>query len=204
MLLVTADALVEELGFDAMTDIKDAATGALHAATTVIEARLGTVFQERENVDRYYVNEPGYLQANSFVTEFRLTQGFVQEITRLVRAPAVNLLGHSSAISYPGDVILDKEKGKVTDYTTFYSRHFVEIGYKAGFPVDFANEEAYDQEIVPEWLKQVAKLKATLLLSDHPVMTQSQIQIDTRTLNQQVELILTRNVRYTPVAMLPL
>jgi len=204
MMLATVEALVEELGFDAMTDITAAAAGALQAATAVIEARIGTSFEERANVDRYYVNEPGFILANSFVTEFRLTNGFVQEITHLRRAPAVELLSHNSAVSYPGLVIIDKPKGKITDYVTYYSRHFVEIGYTSGFPVSDTDENAYDPDVVPAWLQQVARLKATILLSEHPVMSQAQINIDVRTLNQQAELILNRNVRYTPTAILPL
>jgi hypothetical protein len=202
MLLAAVADLRAQLGFDDMTDINAAITGALHAAEPYLAAVLGTEFEETERADVFYVHEPGLQQGAHVQTEFRLRQGFVQADTLTVE------IGNAYAFEDPtevtSDVILQTEKGVVTDYQTVYDRDYVRVTYTAGFAVDDDDADSYDLSVVPAWLQEAAKLQALITLETHPSLEGAGIKQDTNKLNAQLGHIVRRHMRYAPVALLPI
>lgn len=212
MMLLDPTIIRDELGFDDMTDINDAITGAVQAATASLSAALHTSFDAGTHTDTWFVEAPLRKVAGLCETEFRLTYGFVQTLTSFGYSTYANLLGTSEALNSLSDVVLSAEKGSIRDFTTDYTRTFARAVYTHGFAVDDANQDVYDQEQVPQWLKEAAKMQALVLLANSPALKQAGIDIDTysyASLKQQgpgtvLQAILAQHARYMPLAILPL
>jgi hypothetical protein len=206
MFLANPVEIREALGFDEMADIDNAIRSCLKSATSILSARLGSPFDAGEFVDRYYVNAPGFRDGGSVQTEFRLSRGFVQEITGAGWSDSMTVLGMRPVplLEYMIMDQRDREIGRVRDYTTPYGRSYVSIAYKAGFPVSKFDDETYDLDVVPGWLQEAAKMRALILLNGNAALEQATIKIDTKTLGEELNAILAEKKRYTPVAMLPL
>lgn len=194
----------DQLGFDDMTDITAAISSALHSATAVISARIGTELDRATLTDLFYVNAPGYEQGKSVQTVLRLTQGFVQTLVTVELADMVTYFGTDAVTDIKGTVFPDASLGVLKDMVTPYNDQFVKVVYTAGFEADTVDPTMYNQTQVPDWLKELAKIQAILLLSKHPSMVNSGVEIDVETMRSQLDAIIQRKIRYTPIAILPM
>lgn len=199
-MLADPTAVRDALGFDDMTDINEAIRSALATATVTISSRIGTSFDRNTVTDTYYVYESSWQQGSLNLTEFRLTQGFV---SGAVVGTSSSLADGSDAQAMAG-LTLMAELGVVKDFQTRFDQKFVRLTYTAGFEADTTDPEMYDLTQVPAWLQDTAKLQALLILSKHPTLTQADVEIDARTISTQLNTILSRHTRYTPVALLPI
>jgi hypothetical protein len=206
MLLANPTEIREALGFDDMTDITDAITSALKAATTILSARLGTPFDAGEFTDRFYARDVGFRDGASVSTEFRLSRGFVREIVRCGYSDSMTALG-LTPLDLSKNLMMDSQDrmiGRLRDYTTPYRGSFISITYTAGFPANPDDPDQYDLSVVPGWLQEAAKMRALIGLSGHPSLKQADVAIDTKTIDAELGAILSSNQRYTPVALLPM
>lgn len=201
MKLVSVDTVRDALGFDDMTDISDAIDTALHAATSILEARLGTTFGRETLSDKFYVYEPGFVQGTLQLTTFLLRRGFLVNVTSVGYS---DVPAGGSSVDILSQVQINSSMGLITNYEVPLDQVFVAVAYVSGFEVDETDAELYKPDQVPMWLQEAAKLQALMQLSKHPTLTQAQIEIDTKTVGMQLDNIVKRNLRYAPTAMLPL
>jgi hypothetical protein len=227
MLLASVTDILDALGFDAMTDITSAATMALDAAEAQLASTLDTDFTQGSYVDTFYVEEPPFRSGPAASTEFRLSHGLVSTLTSVIANGDPTAFGTSQTVTYnngsgwpyafsPGenlDVTANcspqflgqfKERGVVRDFMTRYCRTWVQISYTSGFPADGTNPASYDLTQVPDWLQQAAKTCALINLSGSPALSEANVKLDVPTLKVQFRSLLTRRIRYAPMALLPL
>jgi hypothetical protein len=204
MLLASVTAIRDQLGFDDMSNITDAITGALHTAEALLSARLGTPFDAGAFSDTFYVDEPGFIQGDMYKTEFKLTRGFVQDVTEVsLTTPTSMYFIVRDQPSLITSLATNKEKGLCLDVATFYRRSWVKISYTAGFTVDDTDPASYDLTKVPSWLQQLASLRAMLLLNGTGPLENAGIKLDAKTLGSEIEAIIQQHMRYFPTALLP-
>lgn len=207
MLLADPADIRSDLGFDNMTDINDAIQAALLASEPLIGARLGTGFDlVTDQVDVFYVPSPPFQQGQAVSTEFRLKRGFLESYSAIYGATFDALT--SDPLDLAGILVgsADQlEKGVLVDYRTVYVNSYVQFTYTAGFHPASADpgEISYDLTEVPQWLQELAKIRAKIALADSAVVTEAQIKIDTKTLTSQYNTIAGYHQRYAPVALLP-
>lgn len=203
MLLALVEDIAAELGFENTLDMSTAVNGYLNAADALLQSRLGTVFAKGVGVvDTFYAHEPGFTQGVSVQTQFRLSRGFVKTLTEVVYAATLDDLGAGTNIT--ATVVLDPDKGVLRDMRTVYAGQYVRATYTAGFDADTQYPEAYKKSDVPEWLRQLAKLKCKELMAGHPQLKNAGIDLDAKALGMQYEAALIPKTRYAPVALLPL
>lgn len=227
MLLASVTEIIEQLGFDAMTDITNAVTMALDAAEAQIASVLDTDFTQGTYVDTFFVDQPPYQVGPAVSTEFRLSHGNVTALSTVYANGDPVGFGTDPVITYdngsgwpyafaPGEnldvtanisptfVGVTKERGVVKDFKTRYKRTWVQITYTSGFPADGGNAASYDLTTVPDWLQNAAKTCAMISLADNPSLTEAQITLDKAMLKTQYRALLSRKTRYAPMALLPL
>ncbi|WP_113155974.1 hypothetical protein [Nitratireductor sp. OM-1] len=193
MLLTSAAAVREELGFDDMTDINDAVAMALNAAEPQLASALNTSFGRAEVTDTFWVPEPTVVDGPHRKTEFWLSRGFVfGDLT-------------VAGFDVPPDAIkLNRERGVARDWETFYVRAHVALTYTAGFEADETNPKQYKLDQVPSWLQEAARLQALVHLSSAAPITEAGISIDVETCRTQLASLMTDHSRYAPMAIHPL
>ena len=205
MLLASVSDILDDLGFDAMTDITASATLALDAAEAQLASVLNTEFDQGTFVDTFYVSEPPYLDGPVSETEFRLRRGLATSLTSIRYAGTVQSLADASvAIDITATAQLHPDKGIVKDFVTRFRRQFVQITYVAGFPPDTSNPASYLISTVPDWLQQAAKAAAMLSLADSPALAEAQIKLDKTVLGIKYNALINRKLRYAPLSILPL
>ena len=208
MLLTSVANIVEQLGFDPMTDVGFAVQTTLDAADAMLQSQLNTDFEMAAYVDTFYVRRPGLLDGPHMESEFRLSNGLVTSIVSVLVASQPGVFGTpSSATDVTANVIVEKDKGVVRDFTTPYSRQYVQITYTAGFNVDPTSGSpptSYLLSEVPDWLQNAARLMALIGVADNAAITEAQIKLDTKTMGLQLSALLARKLRYAPAALLPL
>ncbi|MCO5157870.1 MAG: hypothetical protein M9945_14170 [Aquamicrobium sp.] len=201
MLLASVKEIRDQLGFDDMTDINDAITQALHAVEPQIAARLDTSFARGTQSDTFYVGEPTVQAPGVNKTEFRLRRGLVQSIISVTATANSLLFSEAEQTDLTSIVLPDKDKGIVRDLKTAYHQQTVEIAYIYGFEDD---DTSYDLGQVPKWLKESARILALIHLSSNPALTEAEVKLDVRMLSAQYEALMSKHVRYAPMALLPL
>ena len=205
MLLASVNDILNDLGFEAMTDITASATLALDAAEAQLASVLNSEFDQGTFTDTFFVSEPPYLDGPACETEFRLRRGFVSSLTSVRYAgPVQDLMDPSAYNDVTATAQLHPDKGIVKDYVTRFRRQFVQIVYVAGFPEDGTNPASYDLTKVPDWLQQAAKTAALLSLADSPSLSEAQIKLDKTVLGIRYSSLINRKLRYAPLSLLPL
>jgi hypothetical protein len=208
MLLASVTEVVERLGFDAMTDITFAVTMAMDAAEPQLAGLLNTDFDRGTFTDTFYVDEPTVIEGQAFATEFRLTRGLIASITSVkVAYEYANFTDGSVLLDYTPTVILHSGKGLVKDVANRYSRQYVQIVYVAGFDPDASSPPivgSYSLAEVPDWLQQACKIKTLLGLVDDASLSEAQIKLEPKVLQPQLNSLLSKHLRYAPLALLPL
>lgn len=219
MLLASVAEILERLGFDVMPDITNSVTFALDSATEQIAAILDTDFTQGTYTDTFYVEKPPYRVQQATSTEFRLRRGLVSSLTSVLAAYNVGdfnpgsppLLptywANNQSISQQSDtpinvtpnVVLDGDRGVCKDFQNNYKGMYVQITYVSGFAVSGNSYLA-----VPDWLQQAAKLKAMMALANDPSLEEAQIKIDVKVLAPQFNSLISRKLRYAPIALLPM
>jgi hypothetical protein len=217
MLLAQPSDILSDLGFDSMPDILSAATMALDAAEQQLAAALNTDFAQGAFTEMFYIRE-GHCRSS---TEFRLSQGFVSSLTSvkacydlasLTGQPTVigdfgqlcDLSPGSTPVEVTSMVTLDSDRGVIKDIQNRYRHLYVQIVYQAGFAVDPDNSASYLLTSVPDWLQQAAKLAATLGLADSGPIVEAGLKIDKQLVGQRYTSLISRKMRYAPLAFLPL
>lgn len=205
MLLASVTDILNNLGFDAMTDISVAATMALDAAEAQLASVLNSEFEQGTFTDTFYVSAPPYRDGPVCETEFRLRRGLLTSLTSMRYSPTVAGLTDSTVyVDVTATVQLHPDKGIVKDYTTPYRRKYVQITYAAGFAADTGNPASYNLTAVPDWLQQAAKTAALLSLADSPALSEAQIKLDKMVLGIKYNSLINRKLRYAPLSILPL
>ena len=201
MLLAAVAEVRETLGFDDMTDINAAITGALDAAEHYLAGVLGTPFDRVTTSDLFWVERPGFRQQAHVQTEFRLKRGLIDiNDFSTAQSPLPTMAG-SIALT---DIALHAPKGLVTDYRTAFDHAYVRFTYTAGFPVDADNPLSYALATVPRWLQSAAKTHALITLETHPSLVEAGVKQDTTALKMALGGMLRPYIRYTPAALLPI
>lgn len=203
MLLGDVADIRNDLNFDDMPDINEAIEAALLAAYPELVAALGTELTQATVTDFFYAPEPGFYQDGYVETKFKLRRGFVQALTEMARGPTRISFGTSGAIVFTDEVILDADRGFVSDYATPYFRQWVRITYQAGFAAKTGDPKSFDLDTVPDWLLQAAKMQAKLHLAGAPVMESAAVKINSSTLKAGLRALLSTKSRYAPTAILP-
>lgn len=201
MLLTTVESVRNPLGFDDMTDINAAIETALHSVEPQLEAQLGTRFDRVTQTDIFYVAEPGFIREPHVSTEFRLSRGFLASNPTIVCKDATN--GDFTLTISPGATMVNLELGKITNIGTRFQHTTVTVTYTAGFEID-TQGDAYIAAQVPAWLREAAKLRALSLLASSPMLKDAGIELDPKVLDGQAAALINRNLRYMPVALLPI
>ena len=206
MLLALPSDVVSQLGFDNMADIAFAVQMAMDAAEPYLASQLNTDFGAGSYSDMFYIREPRYRDGSGYSTELRLHQGNITAITSvLVSSDVAGFANGDSAVTdVTANVFVDNDKGIVKDFTTPYARQFIKISYTAGFATDPANPASYLISSIPDWLQNACKLKTLIGLVDSPALSEAQIKLDAKLLQSQLNALLSRKIRYAPIAALPL
>jgi hypothetical protein len=205
MLLAAVSDIIAELGFDAMTDITVATTQALDAATDVLAALLNTEFDSSIQSDTFFVSDPPYRNGPAVQTEFRLNYGMVSAVASVLVSDTMQGLDDpSSCTDVTNNLIWDMDRGVGKDFLTPYRRQFVRINYTQGFPVSGTDPTSYDLTTVPGWLQSAAKTRAMLDMADSPALSEAAIKLDKRMMGLKLNSLLSRHLRYAPLALLPL
>ena len=205
MLLAAVSDIVEDLGFDSMTDINVAASMALDAATSVLASLLNTDFDQATLIDTFFVRFPPYRNGPAVQTEFRLNQGLVTSVLSAKSASKQPAFTDAASVTDVSSAIVwDLTKGVGKDFTTHYVDQFVQISYVCGFPVSSTDPISYDLTVVPDWLQNAAKTRAMIDLADSAVLAEASIKLDKHMLGLKLNALLSRRLRYAPMALLPL
>ena len=207
MLLTTVAQIVQQLGFDPMTDVGFALQTTLDAAEAMLASQLNTSFEEATVVDTFYVKEPHVMDGSYVESQFRLSRGLVTSITSVLTANQPSLFTTTgSFVNVTPNVVLEKDKGVVRDFTTNYRRQFVQFTYVAGFDTDPTSGNpptSYMISEVPDWLQNAARLTALIGVADNAALSEAQIKLDVKTMQLQLAALLSRKLRYAPSAFLP-
>jgi hypothetical protein len=202
MLLASVAEIRGSLGFDDdMQNATDAITAALHAAEPALAAFLNTHFVRDVVVDTYYVPNPTLMDGPMLLTEFRLSQGMVAEVTEAILDISPEW-GESTDIS--AGLIVKSDRGVVADTMSNFLQNFVRFTYTKGFEPDDTDANSYKLSQVPRWLQEAAKTQAMITLESHPALEQAGIKQDPRALRNQLSMILAPQRRYAPTALLPI
>jgi hypothetical protein len=219
MYLADPEIVRSSLGFSDMADINNAINDALDTATSMLASTLTSDFTKKTWTEFFFVQEPAvrmgavFEQQTTFgdgiirggasgQTEFRLSTGFVSALTAISFASQPTDFG-TSDIDLSSTVTLFSDKGVIKDHVTDYSSSFVKAVYVAGFDPDNSNPNMYNLSQVPKWLQDAARVQAKILLADHPMVTEADIKIDTKTLSTQLKYLISSRIRYAPAALLP-
>jgi len=205
MLLANPADIISQLGFDPMPDITLATTMAMDAAEAYLSSELNTDFLAGTFTDTFYVAQPRYQDGPACSTEFRLSHGLVGSITSAMATSGPAQFWWTTAPNdVTADILLDGDKGIAKDVTNRYYRQTITITYASGFAADPNNPNSYLLTAVPDWLQNAAKLKTLVGLVDSPTLSEAQIKLDSKLLNMQLGQLLSRKLRYAPLAILPL
>ena len=205
MLLANPADVISQLGFDTMTDITLATSMAMDAAEAYLSSQLNTDFLAGTFIDTFYVRQPRYQDGAATSTEFRLSHGLVSSVTSATTtATPADFWWTAAPADVTADIVLDGDRGIAKDITNRYFRQTVTITYVSGFAVDPDTPNSYLISSVPDWLQNACKLKTLVGLVDSPVLSEAQIKLDSKLLNLQLGQLLSRKLRYAPLAILPL
>jgi hypothetical protein len=215
MQLAAVSDLRGQIGFDDMTDINTAIGDALDAAETQLAAILRTEFSQVTVTDTFYI-EDSPRTGRSVRNEILLSRGFLsaQPTTVITNSISPVFLTAWDIVqaNYGGQAgplpnfIFDLPKGHGMDTTNFYEATYLQVGYQAGFPPDGSNPDQYlltGPGSVPQWLQQAAKIMALINLADSAVLTASNIMVDKKLNQQQLQLLVQPKIRYKPLALDP-
>lgn len=195
----------DQLGFDDMTDINDALTSAMVAATTWLQSKLNTRFDAGNQTDLFFMREASYIVGSSAQSEFRLRFGFIQSVSRIVTFQSPTDFDVATAYVDIAPVMqVHYEKGKLVDFTTRYANTYIRVDYAYGWAADGTDADLYDQSKVPDWLKEAARLKTLMSLNNYPSMQEANITLDPKTLGSQLHDLLSQHLRYMPASNLPI
>lgn len=222
MLLASPDEIRLSLGADDQTDTMNAIRATLHSAEAYLEARLNSNFTREIGVyDTFFLEESVYSRPGLGRTELRLSHGFVQGTPVVAYTFDPSDFAGATVLETWTSQAAELERGILKDYQTIYSMNsglnqsvdysarlapggFVRVTYTKGFEVDVSETTSYDLSQVPKWLQEAAKCSALGSMSGHPVFKDSGIKLDSESIRQNLEYILSTHVRYAPNALLPL
>lgn len=233
MLLLSVDEMFERLAYDRTEDLEKGIERALRTATQVLRSDLRMDFDRVTGVrDVFRIDRTNFVQApvGSRTSRFFDTQGraFFSDLPLLhvklmlgmglvdpdltggVEVFAASLPAHLDDPSFRRDLanfsdglshlMFDYEEGVVAIDGLFLDAMYVGVTYDAGLFVN--SDDVY--EGVPEWLRELAFLRATVLIDADPVLrTENQVRLDKDTTAQQIRAILGSHIRYRPEAVKP-
>jgi hypothetical protein len=204
MFLTQFEEIRDLLGFDDMVDINEAIKAALNVAETVISARIGSPFNRETFTDTFFADSSTFTTGVDNRTEFRLSRGFVHQVTSIRKVSFLEQIGTPDSIDLTPSVVIERERGVIRDFRTRYANHYVQVDYTAGFEVSLTDPMAYEPDQVPPWLKEAAKLQTLLLLIGSPSLKGADIELDDRVLKTGLNSLLASKTRYIPLGLLPL
>jgi hypothetical protein len=188
--------------------VKQAVNLALDGATRHLETRIKTKFDSAAYTDDFFVRDSQTTSRDG--VHLRLTAGFVAAAPTYT-ALTMALLTETSPDnlrSYNGSdlTVLGAEKGVLRVDGANLTDKYVRVGYTAGFAVSSDDANLYDQAAVPDWLKELAIMQATILLYPNPVFRRAEDRSadEIRMIRETFEISLEGHVRYTPRALNPL
>lgn len=207
MKLVAASAVSSALGLGSITLIDNAVTAALHTATEEVKAATLADYDEGTYTDVFFIHAM-FRAGDSYRATLALRHGFV------TGTPTAKVAANYAAVVAEGEailstaLILDAERGGLTiDSADNLSNKYVSVTYNAGFAVDGSDDELYDADDVPEWLKKAAILYASAsLLRTNPDLqgADGQVKRDPKELHSSAERIARGHVRYFPSPIRPI
>lgn len=232
--LQTVKKIRVRLGYEDIEVVNDAIEVALESASVQVEDAIRTSLARATVVDLFYVIQSKYYEGryptrrgtssavsirtpflqtgDGTTTELKLTRGFVdsgETITVYAANSLRNVNGTGEGTRFdlkdPDDfTLLEEEKGvmRVQDYDL--SGLYVQVGYTAGFATDGGTPEMYELATNQEWLREVAALKATILLDGNPVVRNEPMdERALKALQDQLDSLFISRSRYAPGAWKP-
>lgn len=220
MRLTTTAAVRNAIGFEDMPDINTAIESALDTTSIWLEQKLGSMLDETTLTSRYFLEV--HERASDNVppnTRLKLKSGLVQSGSITVKAYSewsdpgtavtITKMLPETPRGLERGILLDTETwyGASSNWTRFvgeYAGPFIEVSYTVGFPVDGTDSDLYEQTVVPTWLKEAAKLNALIMLENHPVVKNADLEQDTDMLRDRLSTLLKQYSSYAPSAKLAL
>ena len=220
MRLIPVANVITSLGFDDMPDINAAASAALEQTTLWLESKFDTNFSRANWTERFFVPEHMRASVNNPPNlRLRLSNGFVvpySQETRAVEywgdidnAPAITAMQPLTPNGLTRGILQDVEtwygttSGFRARQISQYQGPLIRVTYQAGFEADGTDPDMYDQSQVPDSLKEIARVQALILLDDHPVLKNAEVEQDIDLLKSSLNIMMSRINRFEPSALRP-
>ena len=225
MRLALQSQVMAALGLANLPDYNNAVSSALEFATLGLENVLRTEFELTTTTDYF---EPNVFEP---LRKLRLKRGFVLQGPTANGVPVTNpqviyaaspwAMKNGNTVDITSMCVFDYEKGVVwvrnlagdLSASGAMSRlasagyyglpgSSVSVSYSAGFPVSKADPTLFDLTIVPDWLQQLAQMRAQINLAQHPAIDVTKAVAGVSDLQSQFVSVVARKTRYTPDAIL--
>lgn len=221
MKLVPVATIRQALGFEDMADINLAITSIMSAVTASMEMALDTSFDRAMATDLFYVSPHHGPDGNGHVqTLLRLRNGFIVPQTISVQSGATVYALDDDPITITNMNVRsyrDVEKGLLFDAKTLYTGGhrslrsidfmggpYIRVTYSYGFDVDDTDPDLFDQDQVPNWLKEAAAIQARIFLADHSILKNNEATYDTNFLKQALKALMLSHLRFGSGSIVPM
>ena len=216
MKLVPESRIRAALGTDDTIDFNLAIVEALETATLFCEQQLRTSFEKTSGRrDDYWLQDPPEVgrsvsrrditrplaSSNIQINDMLLSRGLVSNV--LVRTGDGLEQTRTTGDDITAQCTVDTEKGLVQCPELNLRKAWVSVTYDCGFDPHGIDEDLYNQDQVPSWLKLLAVTHTRILLADHHLFRDTDQPTDTKMLVNERGMQLDRRKRYFPHAARP-
>lgn len=205
MKLVPASLIITDISADNLSSLTDVIEGALDKATSELEAVIRTTFDLETREDLFFIRSGGVLRTGDYFRyKLALTKGFLSGVPTITYGE--NLDATDTELAAAANWTIDLVKGELSIHTLVDIRNmFVRVAYTAGFDVDGDDAELFDQDAVPQWLKNGARAYGLAnLYAYRPEISGEDNKIDPKQIRANANFGLTRHTRYFPSAVRPM
>lgn len=199
MKLIPTSTVLDALNRDSTDDNKSAAGAAIEVATSALEARLNTSFQRASTIDTFIITNTRKV-GKGYFSSMVLGNGFIVGAPSLTSDVSVDLFGEASNVDLT-NIVVNAEKGIITETATDLAEKFVQVNYTYGF-AKLANTDVY--EGVPDWLKSACLCLSLVTMKNIQPQGDDASKIDAKAMILQFENIMGQHIRYAPGAALPI
>lgn len=209
MFVVSVATLRSALQFDDMAKVNAACAAALTSATEALASELRTALEAGAAVDTFYVRPGAGLRFGSGMAEvwrarLALRYGFVTGTPVIAYAPSLATLTSAPTTLAADQYILHAAKGELILEGPDLRNQYVRVTYNHGFPADAGDAAAFDQALIPEWLRQAALTYAIMSLRERNPDLVGEEAAKASDRKTEAFGLVTQHVRYFPNAIRPI
>lgn len=201
MYLATIQDVLKVIRFsEEITEIQDSIASGLEAGTAALATYLRTDFRRKTITDKFFI-EQSINKGGVDIEHFLTSNGFIDNTQPIIIIKADSFANlTASPVDISSNCNINYETGAITYSGDALISAWVSITYTSGFESDSTDDYVYDQEKVPEWLKQAAILKSILHVDavTPTLRHESADSVDNSAMVEKYNNLVTDKVRYFP------